>query len=200
VARLALAALRADACENRTLTLAGPAAYTTREVIDMCERMSDSTAKVTSVPTWLLRATRNVLKRGDWARDAADRLAFAEVLAGNESWSAPMGETYALLGVDPATIAPLDVYLQVCVCGGGAAGWRRRWPGGVSVCACVCVCCVLSAVAAACLPDARSTTHAATAATTKRPHPDACAQEYFTRIMKKLKEVGATADRTNFYV
>jgi hypothetical protein len=25
-------------------------------------------------------------------------------------------------------------------------------------------------------------------------------QEYFSRIMKKLKEVGATADRTNFYV
>jgi hypothetical protein len=25
-------------------------------------------------------------------------------------------------------------------------------------------------------------------------------QEYFTRILKKLKQVGATADRTNFYV
>ncbi len=25
-------------------------------------------------------------------------------------------------------------------------------------------------------------------------------KEYFGRIMKKLKEVGATADRTNFYV
>jgi hypothetical protein len=25
-------------------------------------------------------------------------------------------------------------------------------------------------------------------------------QEYYNRIMKKLKEVGATADRTNFYV
>ncbi len=25
-------------------------------------------------------------------------------------------------------------------------------------------------------------------------------KEYFTRIMKKLKEVGATSDRTNFYV
>jgi hypothetical protein len=25
-------------------------------------------------------------------------------------------------------------------------------------------------------------------------------QEYFTRILKKLKQVGATSDRTNFYV
>lgn len=74
IARLTLAALRSDQCENRTLTFAGPSAYTTREVIEMCERMSDSTAKVTSVPTWLLRATRNILKSADWARDAADRL------------------------------------------------------------------------------------------------------------------------------
>lgn len=40
----------------------------------MCAQMSDSNAKVTSVPTWLLRATRNILKGADWARDAADRL------------------------------------------------------------------------------------------------------------------------------
>lgn len=40
----------------------------------MCARMSDSNAQVTSVPTWLLRATRNILKGADWARDASDRL------------------------------------------------------------------------------------------------------------------------------
>jgi hypothetical protein len=37
------------------------------------------------------------------------------VLAGNEAWTAPMEETYALLGVDPASITTLDDYLQVCV-------------------------------------------------------------------------------------
>lgn len=39
--------------------------------------------------------------------------AFAEVLANNESWSAPMDETYELLGVDPASITGLEQYLQV---------------------------------------------------------------------------------------
>lgn len=43
--------------------------------------------------------------------------AFAEVLADNESWTAPMDETYQLLGVDPTTITSLDTYLQVrCYC------------------------------------------------------------------------------------
>lgn len=79
IARLTLAALRSEACGKRTLTLAGPSAYTTREVIEMCETMSDSTAKVTSVPTWLLKATRNILKGADWAKDAADRLVRASL-------------------------------------------------------------------------------------------------------------------------
>jgi hypothetical protein len=39
------------------------------------------------------------------------------VLANNESWSAPMDETYELLGVDPASITSLEQYLQVgCGC------------------------------------------------------------------------------------
>eukprot|EP00879_Flechtneria_rotunda_P029247 GHRR01031555.1.p1 GENE.GHRR01031555.1~~GHRR01031555.1.p1 ORF type:complete len:111 (-),score=30.33 GHRR01031555.1:501-833(-) len=74
IARMTLAALRSDSCNGRTLTLAGPGAYTTKEVIEMCERLSDSNAKVTSVPTWLLKATRNLLRGADFAKDAADRL------------------------------------------------------------------------------------------------------------------------------
>eukprot|EP00775_Hariotina_reticulata_P004357 gene4357-4610_t len=136
IARMTLAALRTEATVGRALTLAGPNAYTIKEVIEKCEDLSDSRAQVTSVPTWLLKATRGALRGADWAKDAADRLAFAEVLANNETWSAPMDDTYALLGIDPASVTTLDSYLQ----------------------------------------------------------------EYFTRILKKLKQVGATADRTNFYV
>lgn len=62
--------------------------------------------------------------------------AFSEVLSNNETWAAPMDETYQILGIDPASVQGLEEYLQ----------------------------------------------------------------EYFTKIMKKLKEVGATSDRTNFYV
>jgi hypothetical protein len=42
IARMTMAALRSEECSGRTLTLAGPQAYTTKEVIEMCERMSDS--------------------------------------------------------------------------------------------------------------------------------------------------------------
>eukprot|EP00877_Chromochloris_zofingiensis_P005458 jgi/Chrzof1/14913/Cz09g20140.t1 len=136
VARMTMAALKNSATVGRTLTLSGPQAFTTKEVIEMCENMSDGRAQVSTVPTWLLKSTRGVLKGVQWARDAADRLAFAEVLANNESWVAPMDEVYSMLDIDPDSVMTLESYLK----------------------------------------------------------------EYYSKILKKLKEVGASSDRTNFYV
>uniref|UniRef100_A0A7S0WZB3 NmrA-like domain-containing protein n=1 Tax=Chlamydomonas leiostraca TaxID=1034604 RepID=A0A7S0WZB3_9CHLO len=135
-ARMTLAALRSDKAANRTLTLAGPKAWSTQEVIALCEQLSNSDAKVQTVPTVVLKGARGILRSLQWAKDAADRLAFAEVLSNNETWSAPMDETYELLGIEPSSVQSLDDYLK----------------------------------------------------------------EYFNKILKKLKEVGATSDRTNFYV
>lgn len=136
VARMTLAALRNDSTVGKTLTLSGPKAWSTSEVINLCETLSDSRAKVQTVPTWLLKGTRSLLRSMQWAQDASDRLAFSEVLANNETWSADMNETYKLLDIEPSSVATLEEYLG----------------------------------------------------------------EYYGKILKKLKEVGATADRTNFYV
>lgn len=135
-ARLTLAALRSEASVGKTLTLAGPRAWTVQEVIELCEKLADCEAQVSAVPVWLLKTTRNILKSFQWARDAADRLAFADVLASNEVFNAPMDETYRLLDVSPAETTGLEEYLK----------------------------------------------------------------EYFTSILKKLKEVGATSRQTDFYV
>lgn len=66
-----------------------------------------------NVPVWLLKGTRGVLRSFQWATDAADRLAFAEVLSSNESFSADMADTYKVLGVDPASVTTLEAYLKV---------------------------------------------------------------------------------------
>mmetsp|Transcript_13424 Transcript_13424/g.38115 ORF Transcript_13424/g.38115 Transcript_13424/m.38115 type:complete len:404 (-) Transcript_13424:72-1283(-) len=135
-ASMVLAALRSDDTVGRTLTLSGPEAYTVSQVIEMCEELSDSTANVSSVPVWLLKGTRGVLGAFQWAKDAADRLAFADVLGSNRTISAPMEETYKLLGIDPAQTTTLRAYLT----------------------------------------------------------------DYYGRILKKLKEVGAESKQTNFYI
>ena len=62
--------------------------------------------------------------------------AFVDILAGSENFSAPMEETYKMLGVDPSSITPLESYLK----------------------------------------------------------------EYYTAILKKLKEVGAQSKQEDFYI
>jgi uncharacterized protein YbjT (DUF2867 family) len=46
---MTLAALRSDATIGKTLTLAGPKAWTVPEVISLCEKFADERAQVTEV-------------------------------------------------------------------------------------------------------------------------------------------------------
>ncbi|KAL6782155.1 HCF244 [Auxenochlorella protothecoides x Auxenochlorella symbiontica] len=112
IARLVLASLRTPEAVNKTLDIAGPQAYTTQEIIGICERLADTDAKTRNIPVWLLKGTRSILRSLQWAGDAADRLAFAEVLAGNENFSAPMHDTYRLLGVEPGSVTTVEAYLK----------------------------------------------------------------------------------------
>jgi hypothetical protein len=106
------------------------------QVIEVCEKLAECDAQVNNVPVGVLKAARGILRSFQWARDAADRLAFAEVLSTSEDFTADMEETYKVLDIDPNSVTSLEAYLE----------------------------------------------------------------EYYTRILKKLKEVGATSKQTDFYV
>lgn len=112
VARMTMAALRSEKTEQKTITLAGPRAWTSQEVIALCERLAGQDAKVTTVPVSVLKFTRQITRFFQWTTDVADRLAFSEVLSGNKVFSAPMTDTYSLLGMDPKETTTLELYLQ----------------------------------------------------------------------------------------
>eukprot|EP00850_Spirogloea_muscicola_P010766 SM000064S19788 [mRNA] locus=s64:525948:527084:+ [translate_table: standard] len=112
IARLTFAALRKEDTIRKTFTLAGPRAWTSQEVIALCERLAGQDAKVTTVPLGVLKATRFVTRLFQWTADVADRLAFSEVLTSDTVFSAPMGDTYSLLGVDAKEVTTLERYLQ----------------------------------------------------------------------------------------
>lgn len=112
VARLTLTALRNEKAERQAMTLAGPRAWTTQEVISLCERLAGQDAKVTTVPVGVLKTTRLLTRLFQWTTDVADRLAFSEVLTSDVVFSAPMTETYAMLGADPKETTTLELYLQ----------------------------------------------------------------------------------------
>jgi len=111
-ARMTLATLRSEAAINKSITLAGPQAYTIKEVIAMCEKKANTEAKVTKVPIGVLKVLQFVTGFFQWTRDASDRLAFANLLTNNEVISAPMDDTYTLLGLDPSDTTTLDSYLD----------------------------------------------------------------------------------------
>lgn len=112
VARLTFIAMRNEKATKKLLTFAGPRAWTTQEVITLCERLAGQDANVTTVPVAVLRFTRQLTRLFQWTNDVADRLAFSEVLSSDTVFSAPMSETYQLLGVDANDILSLEKYLQ----------------------------------------------------------------------------------------
>ncbi|CAK9254237.1 unnamed protein product [Sphagnum jensenii] len=112
VARLTLTALRSDKSERKVMTFAGPRAWTTQEVISLCERLAGQNAKVTTVPVGVLKFTRMLTRLFQWTADVSDRLAFSEVLTGDDVFSAPMTEMYSMLGADPKETTTLELYLQ----------------------------------------------------------------------------------------
>ncbi|XP_042507313.1 protein HIGH CHLOROPHYLL FLUORESCENCE PHENOTYPE 244, chloroplastic [Macadamia integrifolia] len=112
VARLTFIALRNEKINRKLFTFAGPRAWTTQEVITLCERLAGQDANVTTVPVSVLRFTRQLTRCFEWTNDVADRLAFSEVLMSDTVFSAPMTETYDLLGVDAKKIVTLEKYLQ----------------------------------------------------------------------------------------
>mmetsp|Transcript_15465 Transcript_15465/g.31373 ORF Transcript_15465/g.31373 Transcript_15465/m.31373 type:complete len:374 (+) Transcript_15465:3-1124(+) len=111
-ARLALAAVENEDTYRETMTLAGPGAYTTKQVIELCEKYSGSEAKVINAPGFFLQSVRSFLGLFKWAQDAADRLAFAEVISQNTVLSADMKKTCEVLKVDPESLTSLPDYLE----------------------------------------------------------------------------------------
>lgn len=68
--------------------------------------------QVSKVPVALLKLTRGFTRSFQWSSDAADRLAFAEVLSGNAQISAPMEETLKAFEMTESDITTVEGYLQ----------------------------------------------------------------------------------------
>ncbi len=111
VARFAAKALGTEAALHQTLPLAGPKAWKSREIIQLCEQLSSEKAKVSTMPIGLLRGSRRVLQFFQWSWNIADRLAFAEVLAAKEPMDADMTSVYDILDMDPKSLTQLEDYL-----------------------------------------------------------------------------------------
>lgn len=112
VAKFAVKALSVPETSKRTFPIVGNRAWSGQEIISFCERQSGKEAKITNVPIGVIRIMRQILRFFQWSWNAADRLAFTEVLATGKPLAADMDEVYRIFGIDPKEIGTLEAYLQ----------------------------------------------------------------------------------------
>lgn len=112
IAKFAVRALSIPETEKGTFPIVGTKAWTSEEIIRLCERLSGQEAKVTRLPMNLLRTARRVARFFQWGWNLADRLAFAEVLATDKPLNASMETVYPVFGLNPEETTTLEAYLQ----------------------------------------------------------------------------------------
>ena len=112
VAKFAVKAISVPETSNRSFPIVGNRAWSGQEIISFCERQSGKEAKITNVPISVIRVMRQILRCFEWSWNAADRLAFTEVLATGKPLTADMDEVYQTFGIDPQEIGTLEAYLQ----------------------------------------------------------------------------------------
>jgi uncharacterized protein YbjT (DUF2867 family) len=112
IARFAIQALKQEQTHRNTFDIAGPKAWTSKELIQLCEELSGKTAKVSRIPVGILRGLRKTIGFFEWGWNAADRLAFTEVITSGRPLDSSMDNVYPAFGIEPNSIATLESYMQ----------------------------------------------------------------------------------------
>jgi hypothetical protein len=90
----------------------GPKAWLTGEITQLCEKYSGKSARVFRVRPFLIRLMQSITSFFEPAVNVAERLAFDKVVGGGAALAAPMEESYAAFGLDPAETTRLEEYLR----------------------------------------------------------------------------------------
>ncbi len=112
IARFAVAALGRPETIRQALPVVGPKAWLTGEITQLCEKYSGKSARVFRVRPFLIRLMQSITSFFEPAVNVAERLAFDKVVGGGAAVAAPMEESYAAFGLDPAETTRLEEYLR----------------------------------------------------------------------------------------
>lgn len=112
IAKFAIKALERTETEKQSFPVVGTRAWGAYELIDLCERLSSKSAKISTVSLTVLRLIRRVTSFFAWGQNTANRLFFAEVLASGKAFEADMDNTYQAFDLDKQEMTTMEEYLS----------------------------------------------------------------------------------------
>ena len=112
VAKFALRSLSLESTQSSKFPLVGPKAWTSEEIIQLCERLSGQSALLTRLPLPFLQALRTFTSFFEWGKNISDRLAFAEIMVADPSLRADMSNTCNIFAIELDELSSLERYMQ----------------------------------------------------------------------------------------
>jgi uncharacterized protein YbjT (DUF2867 family) len=112
IAKFVIKSLSIPLTENQIISLTGKNAWSSEEIVDICQVLSGQQAKINRIPLVFLQLFRKMTALFEWSYNISDRLAFTEVLVTGKPFVAPMEKTYILFKISPEETIPLEKYLQ----------------------------------------------------------------------------------------
>nr|YP_010337302.1 hypothetical protein MW436_pgp172 [Pulvinaster venetus]UNJ16887.1 hypothetical protein [Pulvinaster venetus] len=100
--------------ENQTFDLIGQKAWTSIDIIKLCEKLSGKKAKINYISITFLRILKQITKLFEWTWNISDRLAFIEILSTKEiiPESKSIPEIYNIFNFNISDNNSLEKYLQ----------------------------------------------------------------------------------------
>jgi len=98
--------------ENKLFSLGGQKSWFSSEIIEICEKLSGQSAKLTELPLYLLRLAKNFSQLFEWSSGIQQRLAFIKVLEEKENIDSFSNELYDLCDINKNELLDLESYLR----------------------------------------------------------------------------------------
>nr|YP_010988324.1 hypothetical protein UYM82_pgp055 [Rhodochorton tenue]WOK79520.1 hypothetical protein [Rhodochorton tenue] len=112
IAKFTIKSLSSPIMEKRKVPLVGNKAWSSLEIIALCEKLSGQRSKISRIPIQLLQIAKDFTGFFQWGWNISERLAFTEILMRGDKFMSPMQEVCDLFKININEIVPLEEYLQ----------------------------------------------------------------------------------------
>nr|YP_010728647.1 hypothetical protein P6G74_pgp081 [Phymatolithon calcareum]WEA76926.1 hypothetical protein [Phymatolithon calcareum] len=112
IAKFAIRSLSIKATENSLFNLTGKYAWTSSEIIELCEKLSGQKSRTSIIPIFALQFMRKFTKFFQWSWNISERLAFTNMLLEEQSFELSMDKVYSIFHISASDINTLENYLE----------------------------------------------------------------------------------------